>query len=90
MSLVFRKSNGLTDLISIDYLIIDVIGLQQETSTYRNSSLTCEVNLGGKKVGDLSMARKDHQLQIPVSKKDENLQFNIYPMTNPKARVGKY
>lgn len=36
------------------------------------------------------MARKDHELQIPICKEDIKLQFNIYPMTNPKQRVGKY
>lgn len=77
-------------LFRIDYLIIDITGLKQETSTYRNASLTCQVSLGGKKIGDLSLARKDHELQVPLSNKEEYLQLNIYPMTNPKSRVGKY
>jgi hypothetical protein len=71
-------------------LIVDVIGLKQESSTYRAASLTCQVSLGKKKIGDLSLARKDHQLQVPISNKEENLQFNIFPMTNPKGRIGKF
>lgn len=79
-----------TNLIPLDYLIIDVIDLKQENSKYRNSSLTCEVSLGKKKIGDLSLARKDHGLQVPISKGEENIQFNLFPMTSPKDRIGKY
>ena len=70
-------------------MIIDIIGLEQENTNYRNSSVTCTVNLGNRKIGDLSLARKDHELQIPINKKDENVQFIIFPMTNPKNRIGK-
>lgn len=88
MSLVSIESNKFTDFTYIDYLILDICGLKQENSTYRNSALTCEVSLGSK-IGDLSLARKDHQLQIPLGKGEGNMQLNIYPMTNPKARIGK-
>lgn len=86
----FSLNEALANQLCIDYLIIDVIGLQQESSTYRNSSLTCQVLCGGKKIGDLSLARKDHELQVPLGRAEDNLQLIIFPMTNPKARVGKY
>jgi len=70
-------------------LIIDVTGLQQEASTYRNSSITCTVTLGEKKIADLSLARKDHELQIPITNSEDVLRFNVWPMTNPKNRIGK-
>jgi uncharacterized coiled-coil DUF342 family protein len=71
-----------------NYLVLDITGLQQEQSTYRTSALTCSVVLAGKKFGDLSLARADHQLQLPISNVEGNLQLNIWPMTNPNARVG--
>lgn len=70
--------------------MIDILGLQQESTKYRNSSLTCSVLVGGKKVGDLSLSRKDHKLPIPITNIDQNVQFIIFPMTNPKNRVGKF
>ncbi|CAI2383295.1 unnamed protein product [Moneuplotes crassus] len=69
-------------------LILDIIGLKQEGTKYRNSSLTCQVTMGGKKLSDLSLARKDHQLAIPLKDASASIQFNIFPMTNPKNRVG--
>ena len=86
----FSLNEALTDLFPIDYLIIDVTDIKQETNKYRNSALTCQVLCGGKKIGDLSLARKDHELQIPLGRAEDNLQLIIFPMTNPKARVGKY
>lgn len=70
-------------------MIVDIIGLKQENNTYRNSSLTCTVSCGGKKIGDLSLARKDHQLQVPVASGADRVQFNIFPMTTPKNRIGR-
>jgi hypothetical protein len=80
----------LANPLLLDYLIIDVVGLKQQETKYRNSQLTCEVSCGGKKVADLSLARKDHELQIPLSSSEANLQLSIFPMTNPKSRVGKH
>ena len=79
-----------TNPIHVDYVIIDVIDLKQEDSNHRISSLTCEVSLGNKKIGDLSLARKDHGLQVPISKGEENIQFNVFPMTTPNKRLGMY
>ena len=73
----------------IGYLVIDISGLKKEQSTYRNSSLTCSVTLGGKSYGDLSLARTSHSLTLPLTSADEKLQLNIYPMTNSKNRIGK-
>jgi len=40
-------------------------------------------------VRDLSLSTKDHQLQIPLTNASGNIQLNIFPMTNPKSRIGK-
>ena len=63
--------------------------MKQENSTYRNSSLTCSVTLGGKDFGDLSLARSSHGLYLPLINEDDVLQFDVKPLTNPKERVGK-
>lgn len=70
-------------------LILDIAGLKQDDTKYRNSSLTCQITLGGKMVRDLSLSTKDHQLQIPLTNASGNIQLNIFPMTNPKSRIGK-
>jgi len=42
------------------------------------------------KIKDLSLAKKEHQLEIPISDSESNIQLNIFLTRKSENRIGKF